>query len=129
MFIQYNYNFLGLKLNEIASGVFSLFIFFQLFNAFNSRELGAESILKSIGKNKIMLVTFGFAFLLHLLIVQVLYGVFCIEPLSFISWIKIILTAFSIIVVCELGKFAFRISRPKKTTKNYNKMRKINSII
>ncbi len=85
MFLQYRYNFLQLELNEIASGTFSLFIFLQLFNAFNSRELGRESIFKSIGKNKIMVFTFAFAFLLHLLIVQVLYNLFFIKPLSFNS--------------------------------------------
>ncbi len=117
MFMQYHYNFLELSFNELSGGMFSLFIFFQLFNAFNSRELGAESILKSIGKNKIMLITFAFAFLLHLLIVQVFYGLFFIKPLSLVSWLKIIVTAFSIIMVCEFGKFIFRTFRQGK----YNK--------
>ena len=118
MFMQYYYNFLGLEFNEIASGTFSLFIFFQLFNAFNSRELGAESILKGISKNKIMLVTFAFAFLLHLLIVQVFYNLFFIKPLSLLSWLKIIATAFSIIAVCEIGKFTYRLFIKEKYNKN-----------
>ncbi len=118
MFLQYNYNILQLDFNEIASGTFSLFIFFQLFNAFNSRELGAQSILKSIGKNKIMLITFAFAFLLHLLIVQVFYNLFFIKPLSVIAWLKIIATAFSIIIVCESGKFIYRFIKKDKYNKN-----------
>ncbi len=118
MFIQYKYNVLRLEFSELASGTFSLFIFFQLFNAFNSRELGAESILKGIGKNKIMLVTFAFAFLLHLLIVQVLYNLFFIKPLSFLSWLKILGTAFSTIIVCEFGKFCYRIIKRGKYNKN-----------
>ena len=118
MFLQYNYNILQLDFNEIASGTFSLFIFFQLFNAFNSRELGAQSILKSIGKNKIMLITFAFAFLLHLLIVQVFYNLFFIKPLSVMAWLKVIATAFSIIVVCESGKFIYRFIKKDKYSKN-----------
>ncbi len=118
MFVQYYYNFLNLDFNEIASGTFSLFIFFQLFNAFNSRELGSESIFKSIGKNKIMLVTFAFAFLLHLLIVQVFYNLFFIKPLTIFSWSKIILTALSIIFVSEGGKLFYRIFRKEKYNKN-----------
>ena len=118
MFMQYYFNLLDLDFNEIASGTFSLFIFFQLFNAFNSRELGAESILKSIGKNKIMLITFAFAFTLHLLIVQVFYNLFFIKPLSIISWLKIIVTAFSIIVVSESGKLIYRFFRREKYNKN-----------
>ena len=33
---------------------FTLFIIFQLFNAFNSRELGFDGVLKNLNKNKIM---------------------------------------------------------------------------
>ncbi len=117
MLMQYNYNFLQLDFSELASGTFSLFIFLQLFNAFNSRELGAESILKSIGKNKIMLITFAFAFTLHLIIVQVLYDLFFIKPLSLLSWLKIIITAFSIILVCESGKLLYRLFRKEKQQK------------
>jgi Ca2+-transporting ATPase len=108
MVLQYLFNFLALNPRELNGGIFSLFILFQLFNAFNSRELGGESIFKSISKNKVMLITFGIVFVLHLIIVEVLGTVFGVGSLCFVSWIKVILTAFSVIVVSELFKLVYR---------------------
>ncbi len=114
MFLQYKYNFLRLGYIELAGGIFSLFILLQLFNAFNSRELGSSSIFSSIGKNRIMLLTFIGVFLLHYLIVQVFPSMFSVKPLSAFSWIKIILVSFSIIIVSEVYKFLYRRIKDKK---------------
>ncbi len=114
MLMQYKYNFLRLSYLELAGGIFSLFILLQLFNAFNSRELGRNSIFSSIGKNKIMVITFSAVFLLHYLIVQVFSSMFSVHPLSALSWIKIILTSFSIIIVSEVYKFLYRLLKGKK---------------
>ncbi len=108
MLLQYNYNFLGVCLNETHNAIFSLFILFQLFNAFNSRELGAESIFKSVGANKVMVFTFVCVFILHLVIVQFIPSLFGVSPMSFISWIKVIFTSFSIILVSEAYKAIYR---------------------
>ncbi len=114
MFLQYKYNFLRLNYLELTGGIFSLFILFQLFNAFNSRELGRNSIFSSIGKNKIMVITFSSVLLLHYLIVQVFSSMFNVHPLSALSWIKIIVISFSIIIVSEVYKFAYRLLKDKK---------------
>ncbi len=114
MIAQYLCNFLGASLKEKGSCAFTLFIFFQLFNAFNSRELGSESVLKSVGKNKIMVFTFVGVFILHLFIVQVLPNVFGVSPMSFVLWIKCFFTAFSIIVVSEVYKLIYRTIKAKK---------------
>ncbi len=114
MLFQYKYNFLGLSYEELAGGIFSLFILLQLFNAFNSRELGSSSIFSSIGKNKIMVLTFSGVFLLHYLIIQVFYSMFNVQSLSVLSWIKIILVSFSIIIVSEVYKFLYRRIKGKK---------------
>ncbi len=108
MLLQYLFNFLQASTGERASAVFTLFIFFQLFNAFNCRELGSESILKSIGKNKIMVCTFVGVFILHLFIVQVLPKLFGVSPMSFTLWLKCIITAFSIVGVSEIYKLVYR---------------------
>lgn len=117
--LQYLFNFLNLGAKELKGGIFTLFILFQLFNAFNSRELGSESIFKSIGKNRIMLFTFGLVFLLHFVIVQALGGLFMVNPLSALSWVKLMLTAFSIVIVCEVYKLVYRtfVKRPKLNNK------------
>ena len=108
MLCQTLYNFLGAKNSEKAAATFTLFIFFQLFNAFNCRELGAESVLKNAGKNKIMLATFIGVFLVHLFIVQVLYKPFGISPMSAGLWVKCLVVSSSMIVFSELGKWAYR---------------------
>lgn len=120
MIMQNTFNFLSVNESEKAGALFSLFIIFQLFNAFNSRELGRESILKNVGKNKIMLYTFAGVMLLHFVIVQFLSSAFAVNPLSTLSWIKIIATAFSIIVVSEIYKLAYRAVKNarEKTTIN-----------
>ena len=94
--------------------VFTLFIFFQLFNAFNSRELGVESIFKRAGRNKIMVATFFAVFLVHLFIVEVCYNLFAINPLDFITWLKIVGVALSIIALNELVKFITHLIKRKK---------------
>ena len=93
---------------ERGNVTFTAFILFQLFNAFNSRELGAESILKGIGRNKIMVITFISVFALHVFMVQVCSSIFGVNPMVLISWIKVLALTLSIIVVCEIYKFLYR---------------------
>lgn len=114
MFLQYRFNFLGAKIEEMGSCTFTLFILFQLFNAFNSRELGANSIFKRFTKNKIMLITFVGVFALQILIVQVLYKLFGIYPMSFSLWCKIALLSTSIIFISEIYKCVYRLLKKKK---------------
>lgn len=108
MCLQYRYNFLKVSQKEANGAIFTLFILFQLFNAFNCRELGAESVFKSVGRNKVMVITFLGVFLVHLFIMQVCYPLFLVKPLSANTWLKTLLTAFSIVVVSELSKFGYR---------------------
>lgn len=108
MIAQYLYNFLNIPRDEKSSAIFTLFILFQLFNAFNCRELGAESIFKSIGKNKIMVWTFLAVFIVHVLIVELCYSIFSINPMGILSWIKTISVSLLIIVVSEIYKFVYR---------------------
>ncbi|MBR5192156.1 MAG: calcium-translocating P-type ATPase, PMCA-type [Clostridia bacterium] len=114
LILQYFYNILCVNDSETISVIFTLFIVFQLFNAFNSRELGAKSIFNGIGKNKVMLITFAFTFLLQVIITQFGYSLFNVSPLSFLTWLKILTCGFSLILISELFKFFCRI-------KNYYK--------
>lgn len=111
MTAQYVYNVLGVAESEKSGTVFTLFISFQLFNAFNSRELGADSIFRSIGKNKIMVLTFALTFLVQTLIVQFCYPLFGVEPLSLAAWAKTLAASFGIILISELYKFIYRAAK------------------
>lgn len=124
MLAQYFTNFLHIPSKEFGGTVFTLFILFQLFNAFNSRELGSSSIFKSIGKNKIMVVTFIAVFILHVLIVEGCPYLFEINSLSLQSWIKTLALSSSIVIVSEMYKALYRASvhirNARKMTKNVN---------
>ncbi len=107
MLLQYLTDFMSVG-EQMSGVIFTTFILFQLFNAFNSRELGAQSIFKGIGKNKIMLITFGAVFLMHILIVECCAGLFGVTKLSLLSWIKCLAVSFSIIAVSEIYKAVYR---------------------
>ena len=111
---EYLTDFLGGGYSERAGITFTLFIIFQLFNAFNSRELGSESIFASIGKNKVMVYTFLGVFVMHVIIVQFGYSIFAISPISLASWIKCVAVSSSIIWVSELYKLFYRAFFVKK---------------
>ncbi|MBE5733644.1 MAG: calcium-translocating P-type ATPase, PMCA-type [Clostridiales bacterium] len=109
MLMQYLTNFLKVGEREGAGALFTLFITFQLMNAFNSRELGAESIFNGIGKNKIMVLTFLCVLIVHVIVVQFFPFVFAVRPLSLWCYIKIFLTSFSIVGVSEIYKAVYRL--------------------
>ncbi len=121
MLFQYVFNILGVAESEKSGTIFTLFILFQLFNAFNSRELGAESVFKSVGKNKIMLLTFGATFLIQIIMVQFCSALFGVQPLSLSSWIKVLFTAGSIIIVSEAYKLIYRAVKKQKQSSLINK--------
>ena len=109
MLFQYLNNFLGALPAEKGAATFTLFICFQLFNAFNCRELGENSIFRNFGKNKIMVATFAGVFIAHFIIVQVAYKPFGVAPMSAGLWLKCLSVAMSIVAFSELGKLVYRI--------------------
>ncbi len=117
---EYLFDYIGAGPLGIKTAIFSLFVIFQLFNAFNCRKTGSESIFTGIGNNKPMVLTFGIVFLLQIAIVQVFPSVFGAAALSLSAWIRIVLTATLIIVFSETYKLFYRFS--KKTAKNSYKL-------
>lgn len=116
--VQHFTNFMGATSAAEASTVlFTLFVVFQLFNAFNSRELGNGSIFKNFTSNKLMLGVFVLTFMLQVVITQFGGDVFNTVPLSLNMWIKIIVVAFSVIIVSELVKLGTKIVRKLRTNK------------
>ncbi len=104
-------NFLGANVMEKNSSVFTLFVIFQLFNAFNSVELGSKSIFRGFLKNKIMLLTFLAVFVLQIVIVSISGG------MRIGLWLKILLTASSVIFISEGYKLLYRNVLRAKTKK------------
>ena len=114
---QYVWNFLGVEEaaeNSVRTSVFTLFVVFQLFNAFNCRELGDESIFPNLFKNKLMFVAFAAAFALQILITQFGGAVFDTVPLGALDWLKIVATALSVIALDEVFKLVARAVKRRK---------------
>ena len=102
-------DFMRVPVEENASVVFSLFVFFQLFNAFNSRQVGSQSIFRGFFYNLPMLVSFGAVTVLQVVITQFGGGLFGTVPLSFESWVKTVAVSSTILLISETSKAAYRI--------------------
>lgn len=105
---QYTFNFLGAAQEEMTTVLFTLFASFQLFNAFNCRELHTVSIFKHLLKNRIMLLVITITFVLQILIIQFAGAFFGTIPLDFIMWMKIFGVTFSVVILSELVKLMLR---------------------
>lgn len=102
--LQHFKNFLGAAPEEEATVLFTLFVLFQLFNAFNCRELDDTPMFKNLMKNKLMLGIFLLVLVLQFAITQFGSAVFETVALSAGMWIKMLATAFTVIVLNEVIK-------------------------
>ncbi|HBF86871.1 MAG TPA: calcium-translocating P-type ATPase, PMCA-type [Clostridiales bacterium] len=118
---EYLFDFVGAGAEGTRTAIFCMFVIFQLFNAFNCRKLGSESIFSAMGKNKIMVGVFAATFAFQIIITQFFGGFFKTVPLGFSVWIKIILACSTLIFISEIYKTFFRFF--KKRQKNYALLR------
>ena len=88
--------------------VFTSFVLFQLWNAFNSREFGVTSIFANIHKNKAMVGIVFITFLVQVLVTQFGGNVFKTVPLEAALWVNILGFTFSIVIFSELVKLLRR---------------------
>ena len=102
--LQTTRNILDCTAEQNGTVLFTLFVSFQLMNAFCCRELGRESIFKHFFDNKLMLVAFVATFLLQYAISQ--YGgyVFGTVPLSAELWLRILALSASVVIASEFFK-------------------------
>lgn len=105
---QYIFNFLEAQPGEQGTVLFTLFVFFQLFNSFNCRELHSESILKHLFCNKIMLWVMSATFVLQIVFIQFAGVFFGTVPLETTMWLKLFATAFSVVIISEIVKMVYR---------------------
>ena len=110
---QSTFNILNVTPEENETVMFSLFAFLALFNAFNCREFGSDSIIPNFTKNKLALQIISVTGIAQIFFVQIFQDFFNSVSLSFGIWIKIILVAASIVVVNEIVKFVIRLFNPK----------------
>ncbi len=106
--LQHFRNFLGAAPEEEATILFTLFVLFQLFNAFNCRELDNTPMFRNLLRNKLMLGVFLLVLVLQFLITQFGAAVFETVSLSAAMWLKMLLTALTVIVLNEIIKLVLR---------------------
>lgn len=111
---QHLLNFFGGTPRQLPTILFALFVVFQLFNAFSSRELAYASIFQHLESNKPMLGVFALTFALQVVITQFCGAFFGTVALPFGMWLKIIALAMSVIVLSELMKLGLRAVEKKK---------------
>jgi Ca2+-transporting ATPase len=105
---QSSFNFLGAASTEMGTVSFALFAFFALFNALNAREFGKDSIIPNFLKNKLVLQVLAITGFVQVILTNALQDFFSSVALGPVMWIKVLLTAFSIVVVNEIIKFVIR---------------------
>lgn len=79
--------------------LFGLFAFSALFNAFNCREFGLDSILPNLSPNTIAIKVMGITGIAQIIFTQVFTSFFISVALTPLMWAKVLGLAFMIIVV------------------------------
>ena len=115
--IQKLYNFLGAEVGQESTVVISMFVFFQLFNAINCREVLSASVFGSAFKNRLFTITFCATFALHVTIAEVFPSFFGTAHLEFSLWLKIVLVCSSVVAFSEIYKLIYRLFADKKRVK------------
>lgn len=115
LLIQMKFNILGASTevvgnaSEMETVLFALFAFSALFNAFNCREFGTDSIIPNLLQNKLALQIIGITAVAQVIFTQIFTQFFSSVALSVSMWGKVIALAFMVIVVNELVKFVLRL--------------------
>ena len=114
LLIQMKYNILGASTekvgfaSEMETVLFGLFAFSALFNAFNCREFGKDSIIPNFFKNTIAIKVIFITGIAQIIFTQVFRSFFSSVALSALMWIKVLSLAFMIIIVNEVVKLVLR---------------------
>ena len=102
---------LGGETGQQGTIVFTAFVLFQLWNAFNCREFRTTSVFKNILKNKAMIGIIALTFVVQVLVTQFGGQVFKTLPLDINMWLKLIAYTFSVVVFNELVKIIWIIGK------------------
>lgn len=110
---QSTFNILNVQPEQQGTVMFTLFAFSALFNAFNCREFNTDSIFPNLLKNKLAIQIIGATALGQVIFTQVFQDFFSSVALDITTWVKVIVTASSIILVNEITKAVLRLFKKK----------------
>ena len=111
---QSTFNFLGVDEAHKGTVLFALFAFCALFNAFNCREFGSDSIIPNFMKNKLAIQIILITGIAQVIFTQIFQDFFNSVAMDIVTWLKVIGIASLVIVVNELAKFCVRIVNVKE---------------
>lgn len=102
--------FLNEKLlpNEMSTVLFGLFAFSALFNAFNCREFGLDSVTPNFIKNKLAVQVIVFTMIAQIILSIIFKDFFDVVILDASLWLKIILVSSTVVILNEIVKFILR---------------------
>ena len=106
--LQEYYNILNATPKEQSTVVFCLFAFSALFNAFNCREFGLNSIIPNFFKNKLAIEIISVTAIVQIIFTQLFRSFFNSVPLSIQMWIKILVLSSMVLVLNEIVKFILK---------------------
>ncbi len=115
LFIQMKFNILEASTekngfaSEMGTVLFGLFAFSALFNAFNCREFGIDSVLPNFLKNTVAIKIICITGVAQIIFTQVFTKFFSSVALSPLMWAKVLGLSFMIIVVNEVVKLVLKI--------------------
>ncbi|MGG7145953.1 calcium-translocating P-type ATPase, PMCA-type [Clostridium butyricum] len=109
LLVQQNYNILGASSEQMTTVMFCTFAFSVLFNAFNSREFGTDSIFPNFMKNTLAIKVIILTGIGQIMCVEIFRDFFNSVHLDFILWSKIFIVGASIVVVNEIVKYILRL--------------------
>ncbi len=106
--LQRFFNFLNVLETEQLTTVITMFVFFQVFNAVNCREVTSESAFKGIFQNKLLILMIVLTYFLHVTIITFAPQFFGTVKLDGLTIIKITAVCSSIVAFSETYKFIYR---------------------
>lgn len=107
---------------EMETVLFALFAFSALFNAFNCREFGTDSIIPYFKNNSIALKIISITAIAQIFITDVFSNFFNAVYLSPIMWVKVVITSALVVVVNEVVKLFLRMFKKDESINNNNKI-------
>jgi Ca2+-transporting ATPase len=110
-------NFLGADMKEprqFTAVIFSVYVFFQVFNEFNCRVITpSRSALSGLGRNRNFLLVIGLTVVIQILLTQFGGVIFNTAPLPFDMWVKIVLLTSTALIFGEVIRYFRRKSAQK----------------
>ncbi|MGL5057448.1 MAG: cation-translocating P-type ATPase, partial [Fusobacteriaceae bacterium] len=105
LFMIFSIRYLEVSKEYIPTYIFNLFVFMVVFNVFNCKEIGRESILKRIFDNKYLNIVFIGTVIIQFFVTTLLTKLFSVNVLPPLEYLKIVGFSLFILIFSEVVRF------------------------